>query len=287
MPRTKLLTQLQRMQHATLALVTGSAGYGKTTLLAQWRQACVEGGGEVAWITLTADEKQYADFCAALVAALQRIGLCADADLRIDDANPRAMEAVIATIVESTLDLQKDLFVFIDDYHYVESPLAHRFIQKLIDHAPGNLHVAIASRVAPTLSLSRLRMMNQLVELDSAELPFSLAETRAFIEGNLGTGKLDADALKLIHELTSGCLRRPQLLCASYLLLFLGLRRHGELVTLHHMSDFQAHAPSFFGGPPTARFLHFGRFASLARPLEDEGDVPARRSYPSRLAPAA
>jgi LuxR family maltose regulon positive regulatory protein len=192
------------MQHATLALVTGSAGYGKTTLLAQWRQACVEGGGEVAWITLTADEKEYADFCAALVAALQRIGLCADADLRIDDANPRAMEAVIATIVESTLDLQKDLFVFIDDYHYVESPLAHRFIQKLIDHAPGNLHVAIASRVAPTLSLSRLRMMNQLVELDSAELPFSLAETRAFIEGNLGTGKLDADALKLIHELTSG-----------------------------------------------------------------------------------
>jgi LuxR family maltose regulon positive regulatory protein len=202
--RAELLAQLQRMQHCRLALVTGSAGYGKTTLLAQWRQACLKAGAEVGWLSLTSDDKGYVDFCTALFSAMQRSGLLVEMDLPPEGASAVAMDTSIAAIVEAAVDLPKDLYLFIDDYHYVEAPLAHKFLQKLLDHGPGNLHFVIASRTAPPLGLSRLRMMDQIVEVDSAGLPFDLAETRAFVDENLGPGKVNADELALIHELTGG-----------------------------------------------------------------------------------
>ncbi|WP_248320477.1 LuxR C-terminal-related transcriptional regulator [Caballeronia sp. Sq4a] len=203
-PRTNLLAQLDRVHQAKLALVSGSAGYGKTVLLAQWRQNCLKSGAEVAWLSLTADDGGYADFCAELFAAMQRLGISVETDMPPDDTSASAMYAAIAAIVEGAVDLPKDVYLIIDDYHHVEAPAAHKFVQKLLDHGPGNLHLVISSRVTPPLSLSRLRMMGQIVEVDSAELPFDLPETRHFLDENLGTGKINADELGLIHELTSG-----------------------------------------------------------------------------------
>ncbi|KXU82958.1 helix-turn-helix transcriptional regulator [Paraburkholderia monticola] len=302
-PRTDLLAQLHLMQHAVLALVTGSAGYGKTTLLAQWRQACVKAGADVAWLTLTAEEKGYADFCATLVASLRRVGLCAETDFPIDDASTSAMDAAIAAIVESALDWPKELYLFVDDYHYVEAPLAHRLVQKLLDQAPGNLHVVIASRVAPPLSLSRLRMMNQIVELDSAELPFSLAETRAFIDENLGAGRLDADAAGLIHELTSGwpsCIQlivimlknRPDTLATLRDLVW----RSSDLQTWlseEVMADLPAQLASFaevmsifrrFNAPLARAVTGDPQAADLLKRMEDENLLVSRVDSDDRLA---
>jgi LuxR family transcriptional regulator, maltose regulon positive regulatory protein len=202
--RVDLLAQLQRKRQCRLFLITGSAGYGKTTLLAQWRKVCLKASAEVAWLSLTADDKGYVDFSTALFAAMQRIGISVETDLAIEVASAAAMDAAIAAIVDAAVDLPKELYLMIDDYHYVEAPLAHKFMQKLVDQGPGNLHFVIGSRLTPPLSLSRLRMMDQIVELDSNGLPFDLAETRSFVDENLGPGKINADEVTLIHELTGG-----------------------------------------------------------------------------------
>jgi LuxR family maltose regulon positive regulatory protein len=202
--RVDLLAQLQRKRHCRLSLVTGSAGYGKTTLLAQWRKVCLKASAEVAWLALTADDKGFVDFSTALFAAMQRIGISVEMDLSLEGASAAAMDAAIAAIVEAAVELPKELYLMIDDYQYVEAPLAHKFMQKLVDQGPGNLHFVIGSRLTPPLSLSRLRMMDQIVELDSNGLPFDLAETRSFVDENLGPGKINADELTLIHELTGG-----------------------------------------------------------------------------------
>lgn len=202
--RRNLLAQLERMHHCRLALITGAAGYGKTTLLAQWRQARLKAGAEVAWVSLTADDNGYAAFCTALLEALRRLGIEAGIDLLRDDNAATAMDATIAAIVDAAAMLSKELYLILDDYHHVEAPLAHKLIQKLLDHGPGNLHLVLASRVTPLLNLSRLRVMDQVVEIENVELPFDLAETRAFVEENLGAHKINADELRLIHDLTCG-----------------------------------------------------------------------------------
>lgn len=204
--RGNLLAQLERMHHCRLVLVTGAAGYGKTTLLAQWRQSRLCAGAEVVWVSLTGDDKGYAAFCAALLEALRRLGIEVDIDLLRDDntASTSAMDATIAAIVDAAAMLAKELYLILDDFHHVEVPLAHKLIQKLLDHGPSNLHLVLASRVTPPLSLSRLRVMDQVAEIESVELPFDLAETHAFIEENLGAGRINADELSLIYDLTSG-----------------------------------------------------------------------------------
>lgn len=203
-PRTNLLAQLDRMHHCRLALITGAAGYGKTTLLAQWRQARLKAGAEVAWVSLTADDKGYASFCIALLEGLRRLGIDVGIDLLRDESAVNVMDATVAAIVDAGAKLTKELYLILDDYHHVEVPLAHKLIQKLLDHGSDNLHLVLASRVTPPLSLTRLRVMDQVAEIESVELPFDLAETRMFVEENLGAGKINADDLGLIHELTSG-----------------------------------------------------------------------------------
>ncbi|WP_160108623.1 LuxR C-terminal-related transcriptional regulator [Pseudomonas izuensis] len=202
--RSALLAQLKRMHHCTLALVTGAAGYGKTTLLAQWRQDRLKAGAEVAWVSLTVDDKGYTAFCTAFLEGMRRLGIEVDINLLREDNTLSAIEASVAIIVDAAAMLSKELYLIVDDYHHVEAPHAHKLIQKLLDQSPGNLHLVLASRVNPPLSLSRLRVMDQVVEIESAELPFDLAETRTFVEENLGADKINADELSLIHDLTSG-----------------------------------------------------------------------------------
>ena len=202
--RTALLNLLARTQQRKLALVTGSAGYGKTTLLAQWRQSCLHAQAEVAWISLTSDDKGFADFCAVFFAALKTLHIDVELDMSFEGSSADAIEEAVTGILEGAAELPKELFLILDDYHHVADPQAHKLVQRLLDQCPANLHIVIASRAAPPLSLSRLRVMDQMIEVDCAALPFDAAETRSFLDGNLETRKVSADEASLIHELTGG-----------------------------------------------------------------------------------
>ncbi|MBM7063005.1 AAA family ATPase [Pseudomonas sp. UL073] len=203
-PRQRLLDELQLMAQCRVGLVIGSPGYGKTTLLAQWRQAMMREGAEVAWLSLSADDRHLSVFFAYLRGALQRLGIPLENRIPLESARQEFIDAMVATIVDGAGSLTKELYLVIDDYQHVADPRAHQLMQKLLDHCPDNLHFVIASRVAPPLSLSRLRLMGQVVELDCGGLPFEPGETRTFLEQNLPALKLSTEELQLIHELTSG-----------------------------------------------------------------------------------
>lgn len=202
--RQRLLEQLQCMAQCRVGLLTGSPGFGKTTLLAQWRQAMMRSGAEVAWLSLSADDKHLAIFFAYLRGALQRLGIALDSGIPLEGARPEFIDEVVAAIVEGATAINKELYLVIDDYQHVTDPRSHQLMQKLLDHSPENLHFVISSRVGPPLSFSRLRLSGQLVELDCAALPFDLGESRAFLEQSLAALKLSPEELHQIHELTSG-----------------------------------------------------------------------------------
>nr|WP_314533018.1 LuxR C-terminal-related transcriptional regulator [uncultured Pseudomonas sp.] len=202
--RERLLEELRGMAQCRVGLVTGSPGFGKTTLLAQWRQVMMRSGAEVAWLALSADDKHVPIFFAYLRGALQRLGIVLDSGVPLEGARPEFIDEVVATIVEGAASINKELFLVIDDYQHVTDPRSHQLMQKLLDHSPENLHFVISSRVGPPLSFSRLRLSGQLLELDCATLPFDLAESRAFLEQSLAAMKLSPEEFHQIHELTSG-----------------------------------------------------------------------------------
>ncbi|WP_448680698.1 LuxR C-terminal-related transcriptional regulator [Pseudomonas nicosulfuronedens] len=203
-PRQRLLEQLQRMDRCTVGVVVGSPGFGKTTLLVQWRQTMLKARAEVAWLSLSAEDRHLASFFVYLRAALGQLGIDIDNDIPLEGASGESLDSLVAAIVEGAVGLKKQLYLVLDDYHLVSDSRSHRLVQKLLDHCPENLHFIIAARAEPPLSLSRLRLLDQVLELDCAGLPFDLAETRSFLEVHLTELKLSADEIHLIYELTSG-----------------------------------------------------------------------------------
>lgn len=201
--RAQLIEALRRERHCRVTLVTGSAGFGKTILLAQWRQELMKAGSQVAWLSLNADEKLLANFRTHLLSALARLGVPLQEEMLLGEGSAE-IEGTVAILVNSIAAIDEDLYLILDDYHHVEDPWAHRLVQKLIDHSPPNLHMVIASRALPPLSVAKLRVMGQVAEVECGDLPFNLAETRLFLEQNLNGIRLDADEVAQIHDFTNG-----------------------------------------------------------------------------------
>lgn len=203
-PRLHLLARLRENQFSNVTLITGGAGFGKTILLAQWRQELMKAGMDVAWLSLSVDDKHLPSFLSYLLAALQSLGLQTEGEMLHVDGSDSSLNALVALVTREAERIGRELYLLIDDFQHVEAPAAHRLLQRLLDHCPVNLHLVIASRTSPPLSLGRLRMQGQVAEIDFADLPFDVEETRAFFEQNLNTLKLSADEKRLIHDLTSG-----------------------------------------------------------------------------------
>lgn len=211
--RTMLLTRLRESRDARLMLVCGSAGFGKTTLLAQWRQELLKRGEVVAWLSLSPHEQKLAQFRPYLLGALQQVGLLVENGTALP-SEARAdlpIRELVATVVDAVCQSGKEVFFFLDDYHYIDDESTHALIQGLLDHGPEELHLIIASRTNPPLSVSRMRMTGELTEITLPELPFDFQETQDFLSKHLGDVAVD-DA-RLIHDITGGWPMCVQMIC--------------------------------------------------------------------------
>lgn len=203
--RGRLLARLDDARHCRLLLLTASAGFGKTTLLAQWRQQLLKAGAEVAWLLLGSHEASLPQFRAYFTSAMSRLGLASedDAALLTGHPGPAGVDALVAAIVNAAAAQQRELYLMLDDYHWVEDPAVHDLLYRLLNQAPDNLHLVIASRNALPIPTGRLLGRGQMVEIAAAELPFDAREVVDFIERNVSTSLREGDA-RLIHEHSLG-----------------------------------------------------------------------------------
>ncbi|TDF83764.1 LuxR C-terminal-related transcriptional regulator [Pseudomonas sp. H9] len=203
-PREPLLALLQQERHCRLLLVTASAGFGKTTLLAQWRQALIMTGAQVAWLSLSADEGRFASFCAGLFGALRQTGIAFDEDLlqRLESGDA-AVQAVSAELINGLARLGGQFYLMVDDVQYVTDPYAIDLMQRLCEHLPQDVHLVLASRIASPLRLGRLRALGQVCDVQSAQLAFEFRESLAFLRGHVDE-QLPLEAAHAAHALTDG-----------------------------------------------------------------------------------
>lgn len=166
-----------------VTLIIAPTGYGKTTLLTEWMQMQSVSSQLQVWISLDAYDNSELQFWSYLITAFQRrypgfhfnlqqfMKSCLDND-KFTHLNPFINE--IAAIPES-------FHLILDDYHLITNEKIHSGVDYLIAHQPKNLHITLSSRTQLPFSVSRLRAQDQLVEVSSADLAFTLEETRAFL----------------------------------------------------------------------------------------------------------
>lgn len=203
--RPRLLDMLTLGLDTALTVVVGGAGYGKTTVLAQWARE----QEAPFWYRVDAADSDLAAFVRHLHHGLrERWGLAAGhlgallggADHRLP-APERLAAAVLADILAGGAGSR---ILILDDYHEVgPGAPTHLLVERLVAAAPPNLHLFIAGRAAPPLPLDRLRARGHLTEIGQADLEFSPEEAAALFRDVYRARLAPAEADRL-HRLTGG-----------------------------------------------------------------------------------
>ena len=200
-PRPRLLGNLDDLQERKLALVSAPAGFGKTTLLAEWIEHLDQHQRplQVAWLSLDANDNAPARFLTYFIAALQEVDpSLGDEILPVLQAFQISSIKEIWEVLASQIAAIPSPFVLVlDDYHAIEAPLIHEGVAFMLEQMPPCMHLVIVTRADPPLPLSRLRVAGELVELRAADLRFSAEEVAGFLDLWIGKKLPAADQAEL------------------------------------------------------------------------------------------
>lgn len=213
--RPRLTQRLTEGLHHTMTLISAPAGWGKTTLLSEWRETPEAQTVAMAWVSLDKGDNDFARFVTYLIAALQTIqpdmGTHAHALL---SAPPIASEAILISLINDLAAYDGELALLLDDAHVIESQTIHEALEFLLDYLPPHVHLIMASRTEPPLALARLRARNQLTEIHAADLRFTLDEATDFLQRVMKLN-LSATELATLIDSTEGWAAGLQLAALS------------------------------------------------------------------------
>ncbi len=200
--REPLLNQLTSNQHVALATIVSPAGFGKSTLMSQYFQKIIQHeGNKAVWIALDASDNEANQFFSLLCHALVYINV-ADKSL-ITRANNSSAKADLLSFCQDILNIiqksEHQIFMLLDDFHFISDPTILSFIDQLLHYCPKQLHLIITSRVQPALELSSLYAQGLLLSLNAEKLKFSLAESNSLL-----SKFVNEDQLELLYQQTEG-----------------------------------------------------------------------------------
>jgi LuxR family maltose regulon positive regulatory protein len=203
--RPKLMRFLDGAAMHRLILFKAPAGYGKTTLAAEWSRRLRQAGLLVAWLSLDTDDNEPGGFAYHLARSLESASPALGRDaielLRASSLIPA--RNVISSLLNSITEADSEIYLFLDDFHMLADPRCHELMTLLVRYAPSNLHLVLVSRAEPRFSLSRLRLDDELVEIDASLLKFTLQEMASFL-GEALVNQLGRAGLAKLHAATEG-----------------------------------------------------------------------------------
>ena len=217
--RPRLLRMLDENleQNASLILVCGPAGYGKTTLVSEWLQTSQKiHPDQFAWLTLERGDNDLTRFLAYFVTSLQRIrpGFAGGVLKMLQTHKPSPLPVLATLLINEISQFPEPFFLVLDDYHLITSESIQSFIAFLVDHQPPQMHLVLITRSDPPLPLARLRARGQLVELRQEELCFQLEEVEEFTNLTMSLA-LPPEQVTFLAKQTEGWISGLQLAAIS------------------------------------------------------------------------
>ena len=196
--RSRLTAILEEGVKGRLVLISAPAGYGKTSLLADWIH---EYQHPIAWLTLDENDNDPTRFIDYFIHSLYDRGFSTlqTALRENEDLFTGNIRQNINILLNCMLSSNQEVIIVLDDYHHIHSNTIHDHLNYMVDHLPPNAHIVLITRADPPLDIPNWRARGFLSEIRRADLCFTLDEAAAFFSTML----VGFDTRKIIHALTS------------------------------------------------------------------------------------
>ncbi len=185
--------------------MAGPAGFGKTTLVAEWRSSAIE-NRPFAWVSLDRGDDDPVKFWWHIICALQRVpsltrrSCCGGFGSRYPDVSAELLPALVNELAA----LSAPVVLVLDDYHAIRERNCHEQMKFLLHHLPSSVQIVLVTRADPPLPLGRLRATREMVELRMRQLRFDLGEATTLVRAVCDGISLDDRDLADLVERTEG-----------------------------------------------------------------------------------
>ncbi|MEU4316933.1 protein kinase [Nocardia sp. NPDC024068] len=203
--RPRLLDILRRGVERRLTVIHAPTGFGKSVLAAQWRDELAVLDLPVAWIGIDSGDDNEVWFLAHLIEAIHRVRPEIGAGLgqMLEERPADTVAYAVSSLIDELHTSGDPVVVIIDDWHRLTDPGALRVLSALLDSGCHHLRFVVASRDVSDLPIGRMRVNDELVQIDSEQLCLTRAETGEILVQRNGFA-LDSDQLDKLYSATDG-----------------------------------------------------------------------------------
>jgi LuxR family maltose regulon positive regulatory protein len=192
-----------------VTFISAPSGFGKSTLLNEWRQSC---GMPVAWASLDADDNQPLRFWSTVVTALRTVHP-ALGEGWLSQLRTSSLSALSKIVLNLTNDIIRVtdaqnashwIGLVLDNYHSIQNTEIHTSLQTWLEHLPPSLKLVIAGNTRPPLALGYLRAKGMVVELEVDDLRFTPEQGVAFLQQQILGQSLAYSDMQMLVKRTQG-----------------------------------------------------------------------------------
>jgi LuxR family transcriptional regulator, maltose regulon positive regulatory protein len=198
--RASLIERLAREDDHPIVSVVAPAGYGKTTLLAQWAE---RDGRSFAWVSVDEkdnDPKVLLAYVAEALNAVEPVGK------RVFDALASAASSVPGSVVprlsSAFASMTRPVALVLDDVHVLQNTECRVALSVLADHVPAGSRLVLAGRTEPPVRIARLRAGGRITEIGPGDLSLTAAEAASLLRA--AGVVLGEDDVAELHQRTEG-----------------------------------------------------------------------------------
>jgi len=215
-PRPRLTSRLGNGLTRPLTLISAPAGYGKTTLISEWRASDAGRAFPLAWLSLDEGDNDTARFLTYVIAALAALqpGFGEVTLGLLGIPQPPPPQAILISLVNELSGIEGPFALVLDDYHVIAARPVHEALSFLLDHLPPQMRLVMLTRADPPLPLARLRVRDQLTEIRAADLRFTPEGAAAFLNQAMGL-TLSIEQIAALEQRTEGWIAGLQLAALS------------------------------------------------------------------------
>jgi LuxR family transcriptional regulator, maltose regulon positive regulatory protein len=205
--RRGLLKLLHDALDFKVSLLSAPTGYGKTTLLAHWRQV-EEAELSFAWVSLDEQDNDPVRLWRHIVEALRQVvpeeeHFGANVLVGTSAAGQGFVGTMLPRLINEIAELPHQIVLVLDDYQFITWGDAHESVTFFVEHLPENIHLVISSRSDPPLPLWRWLARGEMNEIRTEQLAFSEEEADCLLNEKMGLG-IDPNDVIVLLERTEG-----------------------------------------------------------------------------------